>query len=291
MRAVAETAVTFLARDTRLFGILHTPEKSSATGILLLVGGPQYRVGSHRMFVDIARALAQQGHPVLRFDFSGMGDSEGVFPGFEHLDGDIRGALDWFASVCPFVARFVLIGLCDGAAAAALYAASDRRVSAAVLLNPWVHTEAGQAKAYLWHYYPRRLLQPDFWRTLLRGRVSIRRSVADFSSKLMRVVAPKDGAVPASPGGFIERMRAGLQQFSGRVLVVASGNDLTAAEFVDLWSKDVSWQPIRRAAHFEALPRADHTLSAREDLQLFCETVGAWLRAEDVTPQASQGRG
>ena len=48
-----------------------------------MVGGPQYRVGSHRQFTLMARAFAAAGYPVLRFDYRGIGDSEGESRGFE----------------------------------------------------------------------------------------------------------------------------------------------------------------------------------------------------------------
>jgi len=47
------------------------------TGVLIVVGGPQYRVGSHRQFVMLARFLADHGVPCMRFDYRGMGDVSG----------------------------------------------------------------------------------------------------------------------------------------------------------------------------------------------------------------------
>ena len=38
---------------------------------------------------------------------------------------------------------------------------------AAVLLNPWVRTEAGEAKAILRYYYLRRILEPSFWKKVV----------------------------------------------------------------------------------------------------------------------------
>jgi len=64
--------------------------------VLIIVGGPQYRVGSHRQFVLLARHLAAQGIPVMRFDVRGMGDSKGKPRNFGQLDDDLRAATDCF---------------------------------------------------------------------------------------------------------------------------------------------------------------------------------------------------
>ena len=273
-----ERVVTFRSAHRMLLGILHEPAGASGTGIVILVGGPQYRVGSHRMFVRMAREFARRRYPVLRFDFAGMGDSEGIFAGFEHLDGDVRAATDALSAACPALERIVLVGLCDGATAAAYYASTDGRVRGAVLLNPWVHTETGQAKTYLWHYYPRRLLQRDFWRALIGGEVSVAASIADFAAKLARLLpGRKDGRAVA--GSFIDRMRAALEVFRGEVLLVASEKDFTAAEFTALLSSDPRWAKVRKTARLVTLDEADHTLSRAVDMQKFCSAVCDWLSA------------
>ena len=76
-----------------LTGILSQPEQASDTTVIVVVGGPQYRVGSHRQFLQLARHLARQGYPVLRFDGRGMGDSSGLLRSFEEIDDDIGAAI------------------------------------------------------------------------------------------------------------------------------------------------------------------------------------------------------
>ena len=86
MSAVREDAVVFQCEGASLVGILHVPEREPARiGVLVIVGGPQYRVGSHRQFVLMARSLAQSGYAVLRFDYRGMGDSDGEMRTFESV--------------------------------------------------------------------------------------------------------------------------------------------------------------------------------------------------------------
>lgn len=103
-----EHALTFDCAGAALQGVLACPARPAATGVLIVVGGPQYRAGSHRQFVLLARRLATAGYAVLRFDVRGMGDSEGEAGGFEALSDDIAAAADALQAACPSVRRIVL---------------------------------------------------------------------------------------------------------------------------------------------------------------------------------------
>ena len=168
-----ERAISFACGEAALVGILSLPAQASARGVVIVVGGPQVRTGSHRQFTLLARALAAAGTPVLRFDYRGMGDSEGAVRDFESVDEDVRAAIDRFQQEVPGLAEVVLWGLCDGAAASALYAPQDARVRGLVLLNPWVRTDEGAARATLKHYYRGRLLDAGLWKKLASGRFDV----------------------------------------------------------------------------------------------------------------------
>ena len=170
---MAESTTFFHCRGQRLLGILHSGAEDRDVGVLVVVGGPQYRVGSHRQFALLARAVAEQGTPVFRFDYTGMGDSEGPETTFENVQHDIKAAVDEFFRLQPQLDRVVLWGLCDGASAAMMYGASDTRVTGMVLLNPWFRTEGGLAEAYVRSYYLKRLFQKTFWQKLLSGKMRL----------------------------------------------------------------------------------------------------------------------
>src|SRR5450759_3426358 len=120
MTYTEETTLFACAGDT-LLGILAAPETPAQTGVVVIVGGPQYRVGSHRQFVLLSRALATAGYGVLRFDYRGMGDSTGAQRDFEAVSADIASAIDTLRQRLPSVKYIALWGLCDAAAAALLY--------------------------------------------------------------------------------------------------------------------------------------------------------------------------
>lgn len=275
---VEETACNFLCRDSWLYGILHVPERPVSRGVLIVVGGPQYRVGSHRQFTLVARYLASQGIPVFRFDYRGMGDSEGGKRIFDEVGDDLRAAIDEFMKTMPTLEEVVIWGLCDAASAALFYAHGDSRVTGLVLLNPWVRTDKGIAKVFLRHYYLSRLCDRALWGKIFRGDFHYATAVRSF----IRLVAEacfrgKTGgkeisaeAVPQKNSDDTDvlphRMLNGLKYFSGRVLVILSGNDLTAKEFSDLVSSSRDWQRLMQRPQVRCvdLPQANHTFSRRE---------------------------
>ena len=283
-----ESAVVFRCSGHRLIGVIARPlDHPLATGVLILVGGPQYRAGSHRQFTLLARDLAQHGIASLRFDYRGMGDSEGDPRPFDEVNDDIRAAIDTMITHEPRVRSIVIWGLCDAASAALIYGHRDPRVSGLILLNPWVHTEASAARARLRHYYLRRLADLFLWQNLFSGHVRIGQSLRDLINLLRAALGQArfpiekldcdHSAIPSNSNSridqkqsaipnFIERMHRGAGCFKDDILCILSGNDLIALEFESLINQDPDWRNVCRSKrisrHF--IPQADHTFSSYE---------------------------
>ena len=267
-----ERALSFACAGQHLVGIVSLPLSTPAAtrGVVIVVGGPQYRAGSHRQFTLLARALADAGTPVLRFDYRGMGDSEGDLRDFEAVEPDLRAAIDAFFVHQPQLREVALFGLCDGATAAALYAPSDARVTGLALANPWVRTEAGAARATFSHYYTGRLADAGLWRKIARGDFRFGAALRSALRNLRALFAPSGGdALPA-------RLYARLRGFDGRVLVMLSGADLTAQEFMNLAATSRGWRRLLGGARVTRrdLAGADHTFSRRE----WHDTMVGWMR-------------
>lgn len=263
-----EQAIAFPCAGEQLLGIVATPEQPAKTGVLIIVGGPQYRVGSHRQFALLARALAAAGIPAMRFDYRGMGDSSGEARLFTAVDDDIAAAIDAFHAHCPQLDGVVLWGLCDAASASLLYwdATRDARVRGMVLLNPWVRSEATLARAHIRHYYGQRLLQVEFWRKLLTGQLGIGLALGGFVGSLRQARRQDDAPHAGAPMSFQDRMLRGLGDFSGATLLVLSGNDYTAKEFLETSNGSPAWHKVlnRQGVTVTELAEADHTFSSVE---------------------------
>ncbi|HXP77340.1 MAG TPA: hydrolase 1, exosortase A system-associated [Stellaceae bacterium] len=277
LHAGAERPLTFPCQGATLIGILHIPERPPSIGVVVVIGGPQYRIGSHRHYVKLGRHLAGAGIATFRFDCRGMGDSEGEAPGFENIDDDIRAAVDAMVAAAPSVKRVYLLGICDAAWAIGAYR-DDPRIAGLVLLNPWVRSEGGEAQAYLKHYYLRRLMQRDFWQRVATGQVG-RSSLRSLLGFLNRAIRPSAKAGDTNGTSLSDRLAAGLARFRGPILIVLSGRDLTAREFEDASTRSERWLRIFSDPRVDLhrLPDADHTLSREGAAEDFFATLSTWL--------------
>ena len=261
-----EHAFTFESGGEALIGVLAAPSRSGHVGVLIIVGGPQYRVGSHRQFLLLARALASEGVPTLRFDCRGMGDSPGETRSFDDIGPDIAAAIDTFHERCPEVDRIVLWGLCDGASGALLYWHStlDPRIAGMLLLNPWVRSDAGLAKTHIKHYYGQRLLERDFWTKLVTGKVDFLGGIRTFIGNLVLARSAGDRHSKTEATEFQDRMAQGMRSFKGPILLILSGRDLTAKEFLEHAQASPYWSGLLDGSNVarQDLLEADHTFSS-----------------------------
>lgn len=280
-----ENAITFACEGRLLVGVLSGAAVASELGVLIVVGGPQYRVGSHRQFALLARRLAGNGIPTLRFDYRGMGDSEGESHSFESVEADIRCAIDQLVARVSTVKQVVIWGLCDAASAALFYAHLDPRVIGLVLLNPWVRTPQGAARVQLRHYYLTRVFQAGFWRKLAGGKLQFRATLESLVQSIADAFGASgskdDDVITRESAPLPDRMANGLERFKGAVLLILSGNDLTAQEFKDVVASSRRWQRLLadpRVTRFD-LPEANHTFARRDWRDQVARWTEEWVKA------------
>ena len=276
-----ETAFTFTNQaQNALIGIIHQPDNcQSRVGLMIVVGGPQYRIGAHRQYIHLARHAAKEGIPAMRFDYQGIGDSDGTYPGFELVGPDIGKAIDAFLARCPEIDTVALWGLCEGASAILLGGIKHKAVSHIILANPWVRTDSGLAKAYVKHYYLDRLKSPEFWRKIVSGHLNVRSALTGFAANIRRAFGPKKAGAIVDTRPFPDRMLSGLQEFKGKSLLLMSGQDLVAREFDDLISSDRPWKDAVRdkiSTRID-LAESDHTFSCEDWRQAAAKSTADWL--------------
>jgi exosortase A-associated hydrolase 1 len=224
--------ITFSCAGDELAGSIDAAD--GATGLVMVTGGSQTRVGSHRMYERLGKALAEKGYSCLRYDRRGVGDSAGEDPGFRGSGADIAAAADALRRECPALSRIVGFGLCDGASAIAL-TGREAGLDALILVNPWlVEAEAGElpAAAVRAHYL-KRMSSLEGWKKLLSGAVDYRKlfkGLSRVSKKDEGAPLARDTAAALRAG----RLRNWLILAGGDATAIAAEQELKAPAFEGL---------------------------------------------------------
>jgi pimeloyl-ACP methyl ester carboxylesterase len=187
MSKFTEQAV-LLGRHNSLVGIVAQPTTPGVRlpAVVILNTGIIHRVGHNRMYVTLSRTLAAAGHTVLRFDFSGLGDSAPSVDGLPLLKScfaEIGEALDWMETARN-VSQVILVGLCSGADQALLYGYTDPRVIGLILLDPSIPP----TRRYLIHYIWPRLTRLRSWLSVPRGRSRISQMLVERIAYAVRPI-------------------------------------------------------------------------------------------------------
>lgn len=278
-KKVVERTVQFGSRGS-LIGIVTQPVQALDTGrpaIVILNTGTMHRVGHHRMYVSMSRRLAQSGHTVLRFDFSGIGDSAKHASGQSLLTSnlsDLRAALDMLEA--KFRKRDVLlIGLCSGADHSILYAQSDPRVIGTVLIDPYIPATL----QYFAQYIFRRLLQVRRWKRFSFRRSKIVRRLAERISQTLRMrVEPQHLSFeqPDVQLSLESAYKAGVDA-GLRLLVICSGrHDAPRQTYREQFVKAYRTVPFGDLVQLEFFEDADHTFSSVREREKLNDVIEEW---------------
>jgi exosortase A-associated hydrolase 1 len=252
--------IAFACAGETLLGTLD--EAPGTTGLLVVSGGNEIRIGAHRGMALLARRVAEAGHPVFRFDRRGIGDSTGENHGFESSADDIAAAIATFRAETG-ITRIVAFGNCDAATALALHRPAG--VDALVLANPWVieATDDLPPAAAIRARYAERLRDPREWLRLMRGGVNITKLASGLLKASRKQSQPADG-LPA-------RLAAALETSAPVTILLAKG-DNTAIAFADAW-RGAAFAAVRARAKIEELDSASHSFASVTDKQWLFEQV------------------
>lgn len=201
---------------------------AGTTGVLLVTGGSQTRIGSHRMYERLSKSLSEKNIPCFRFDRRGVGDSCGDDPGYLGSGPDLTAATAAFRAEAPALTRVYGFGLCDGASAIALFG-DVAGLDGLILVNPWlIEAEAGEPPAAAVRaHYRQQLTSWAGWKKLLTGAV-------DFGKLwrgLARILRGSDPTLAQDIATALQRHRLPVQ------LVLARGDATAIAAEAEMKNK------------------------------------------------------
>jgi len=170
--------------NSQLVGVYTKPKRTDDESIcaIYITAGFLHHVGPTRLHVELARTLSRQSIAGLRFDLSGIGDSEtsslgGYFT--ERSVAEIRAAMNFLQEQYGHK-KFVLIGLCSGADDALATAQQDTRVNGVVLLNGYAYP-AGNYKLYRFkEFVLPRLLMWEKWVNKIKRSLTGQKSTSEL---------------------------------------------------------------------------------------------------------------
>lgn len=260
--------IAFPCAGEQLIGTLD--EAGGTTGLLIVSGGNEIRMGAHRGMAMLAERVARElDAPVFRFDRRGVGDSTGENRGFESSVEDIAAAAATFTAEAPQVRRVVAFGNCDAATALALFHRAAG-IDALLLANPWVIEQADELPppAAIRARYAARLKEPRQWLRLVTGGVNLFK----LAKGLNKISQASSDHAPLAV-----RVAGALEQSVPTTILLARG-DNTAVAFLEAWNGP-AFESTRARTAVATCETDSHSFAHPSDKQWLFERV-----AEAIAP-------
>lgn len=278
---MAERAVIFPnPRGEQLVGVYHEPTTSPRAAIVMLHGWSGTRCGPHQMLTRAARTFCEEGYAVLRFDFSGRGDSDGdtELATLATMRDDAHAAFAWVRTQTE--APLWVLGLCSGCEI--VVAAADETLSGAILWSAPVfaalpsEARAAKKRGENWRKYARKLLSPATYLKLLRGQVdtkAVSKAMAGGGGAASKNV---ESDTPGQlPPGFRRGALESWRKLQIPRLQIYGGADPITAEALQWYGENSG-----RAPDTELIESANHSFYGLGwEAQVFAKTL-QWLEVQ-----------
>ncbi len=273
--------VVSIGKANPLIGILSQPETSAisnpSVAVILLNSGVIHRVGSCRLSVTLARAIVEKaGLVTLRFDFSGIGDSEArrsTLTAAESAVDEVLEVMDYLTREKQ-IKQFILYGLCSGAYASYRTAVKDSRVIGIAQIDGYCYLSW---KSY-WHHYLPRIFALARWASVFKRVAGLKKTV---SGAAVSGVEQRFFEVPQFPdfppkaeveAGLAQLAKRGLKLFS---VFCRSDHYNYEGQFRDCFS-EADFGSNHKLVY---LTQASHILAEPEDRALVVNNMAQWARA------------
>ncbi len=235
------------------------------------------RTGPHRIWVSLARKIAQQGICSLRFDLSGQGDSRaaGSLQAFETQSiEDIRQAMGAVQEKTG-IERFVLIGICSGGVLSYQAALEDERIIGCAMIDPYMYPTP---RTFFVRMQER--VRREGYAPVIKGAIdSLKRKMGLFSVTSSVVKPPS--ALPGLARPEPEDYAAGLQKLLDRktkVWMIYTGSFLYKynykEQFNDYFKRFKLTGPL--VVDFET--GIDHTVTEKTSQAFVVSKMAQWLK-------------
>lgn len=213
---------------------------------------------------NIGRALTDAGFGVLRFDFTGLGESEGDFE-----NTNFSGNVDDLVEAAQFLEKHykaptLLIGHSLGGAAAIFAAARIASIKAVAVLNSPSHP------SHLLH-----LLKSSAAEITKNGKAKVNLGGVDFTIKKQFLDDLEN-----------KPLEEIVNTFNKALLILHSPQDTT----VEIKNAEEIYRSAKHPKSFISLDGADHLLSNKEDSQYVGRVIASWATKYVTIPQQQQIR-
>jgi dipeptidyl aminopeptidase/acylaminoacyl peptidase len=133
--------VTFMSEGMRISGVLHLPEEKNPTCVIASHGLLSSK--DSEKYIALGERISREGMAMLRFDFRGMGESEGREEDntISKKIADLGEAIDFIRSYSGLGNRIGLLGSSLGGFLSLIKASRDREIKAVVIWATPLHLD------------------------------------------------------------------------------------------------------------------------------------------------------
>jgi dienelactone hydrolase len=255
--------VVRLGSSNELAGILCEPEAPPPAPrpvVVMWNVGLNHHVGPYRTFVDLSRELAEAGTSSIRFDLSGLGDSEfaanDARVDAERSVADVRAVLSRLSELTGS-ARAVLVGFCSSVDSAHTAALEDPKVVGLVNIEGYSFPTLGFRLRY-----PLRLLEVNRWMRWVHHRQQkrLKAGAAPDAGEAEQSVYQREYPTPDR----LAREYRSLVQRGVRILCLYVRGDSTY-EYEEQLFDFLGDRSLASHMEVEYFPDADHIFSLTKD--------------------------